>query len=482
MNTLIISNRLSKTPDNSDVELYSWTYERPSAANYRNVILDLYFGPPNADGYVRLERSDQHFYEIGSEIVRCLGARGIVIALLGPVAVSYRSLRGREDQQNTLALKHDSVATYDDKYKREHETSYDWLDQGFLKDTRLDALYKKRSHGIVVLAKWEGVERYFAEAKEFWFPIQGPEIYESATKATLTYRVEENERWGYVGNTCQREAWILAVSRHTEEPVAIATNYLGKPGLLVLAPPFDIGETYKTGLEQSPKIERLLVEFAESIREQIQRLEKIDVPDWAKIHRAPRAAQIVRQIEQYNTKMESLNTELIPYDDMLYLLCGKGEELDQQVQKLFDAPEHGLQVEPTPKGSSLDLFVTDKLGRSLAIEVTGTKGKLTKGDQHWADFLAYEPDHYEKNQSGRIERMVFVVNTQCELPLEKRTRKDDITPPVINLAKDHHICIIRSCDLYQLWLETQGGMPLQKVFDSLFDCEGIYDFARRSDS
>jgi len=482
MNTLIISNRLSYTTDNKDVELYSWTHDRPSAANYQNVILDLYFGPPDADGYVKLEGTSQNFYEIGPEVVRCLGAGGIVVALLGPVAVNEREMLDREDQQRTLRLKRDGVATYDLKYKGDYETSYDWLDQGFLEDTRLDALYKKRSSNITVLAKWEEARRYFSEVKQFWSSIEGLDIYRSDTQATLTYRVEEAERWGFLGGVCQRPAWILAVSEHTREPIAIATNYLFQPGLLVLVPPFSIAEKGSgSNLYKSPRIERLLVEFADNVREQIRGLESPDIPEWEKEHRAPKAVEIYCQIEKHTAELDSLRKALIQFDEMLYLICAKGDLLHKQVQKVFSAPIEGIQAESTPVGSSLDLFVRDKSGRSLAIEITGTKGKLTKSDSHWADFLNYLPEHNEINQNGRVERIVLVVNTQNELPLEKRTRKDDITEPVIRTAKDNHICIIRSCDLYQLWIRILSVLPLQKVFDSLFNCEGIYDFDKEKE-
>jgi hypothetical protein len=476
MNTLIISDRLSRTSENDDVELYSWTHDRPSAENYRNVILDLYFGSPDADGYVKLKSTNQNFYEIGTEVAKCLRAGGIVVALLGPVAVNEREMLGREDQQRTTRLKRDGVATYDLKYRGDCETSYDWLDQGFLEDTRLDALYKKRSSNILVLAKWEEAQKYFAEVKQFWSSIQGIDIYRSDTQATLTYRMEEGERWGMGGVVRQHAAWILAVSEHTKEPVAIATNYLSQPGLLVLAPPFSIaGIGSSSNLYQSPITERILIEFADSIREQIRSLESPDIPDWAKKHRGPKAAEIAQEIERYSAKLDSLRKLLVQYDEMLYLVCAKGELLQRQVQKVFSAPKEEIKAEPTPVGSSLDLFIRDKSGRSLAVEVTGTKGKLTKSDSHWADFLNYLPEHNEKNQNRRVERIVLVVNTQNELPLEKRVRKDDITQPVLRIAEDNHICIIRSCDLYQLWIRILGGLPLQKVFDGLFDCEGIYN-------
>ncbi len=479
MNTLIISNRLSPTSDNKDVELYSWTHGRPSAANYRNVILDLYFGPPDADGYVKLKDTDQNFYEIGPEIVKCLSAGGIVVALLGPVAVNEREMLGREDQKRTIRLKRDGVATYDLKYKGDGETSYDWLDQGFLEYTKLDALHKKRSSNILALAKWEEAQNYFAKVKEFWSSIEGIDRYGSDTKVTLTYRMEEGERWGIGGVVCQHKAWILAVSEHTREPIAIATNYLSQRGLLVLVPPFSIERVGSSSyLYQSPIIERILVEFADSVREQIRSLESPDIPDWAKDYRAPEALKIVHQIEEYTAELDSLKKALIGYDEMLYLLCAKGELLQRQVQKVFSAPKEGIRTEPTAVGSSPDLFVKDKSGRSLAVEVTGTKGKLTKSDSHWADFLNYLPEHNEINQNRRVERIVLIVNTQNELSLTKRTRENDITEPVIRTAKDNHICVIRSCDLYQLWISTISGLPLQQVFDSLFDCEGIYDFDR----
>lgn len=466
-----------KTRDNPDVELYSWTHDRPSAANYQNVILDLYFGPPDSDGYVKLNNSNHNFYEIGNEMLKSLNSGGIVVALLGPIAINERKIGNNVDEQNTLDLKREGVATYATKYKGHFETSYDWLDQGFLEDTKIDALHKKRSSNIHVLANWKEAKKYFNNVNQFWTSIDGLDLYRTPTEAILTYRIEESERWDTIQTGCQREAWILAISEHSREPIAIATNYLHNPGLLVLVPPFQIpGVGTASNLAWSPKIERLLVEFADSIVEQIRSFEIIDIPEWAKKHRSTKAIEISRKIEGITSELDSLNKELSQYDDMLYLLCAKGDLLQRQVQKLFTDPEHGISSEPTRPGDSLDLFVKDNSGRILAIEITGTKGKLTKSDQHWADFLHYLPEHNEKNTSGRIERIVLVVNTQLEIPLENRTTKDDITKPVLDISKDNHICVIRSCDLYRLWLLTQNGMTLQNVFDILFESEGIFDY------
>ena len=134
MHSLIISDRLRHSDENADVELYSWTDDRPSAENYENVILDLFFGNPDADGYVKLTNTNYSFYETGLEIVKSLKSGGIVLALLGPVAINERTIGENEDQSHTAHLRREG-ATYATKYKGKNETSYDWLDQGFLEVT-----------------------------------------------------------------------------------------------------------------------------------------------------------------------------------------------------------------------------------------------------------------------------------------------------------------------------------------------------------
>jgi len=440
----------------------------------------LYFGQPKADGYVKLKGTSQNFYETGIEVFKSLKAGGVVVAVLGPLAINERELGSNNDEIHTISLKREGVATYASKYKGRYETSYDWLDQGFLEDTRLDALHKKRSSNIHVASNWEEARDYFKNVKQFWTAIDGLSMFKTPTQGTLTYRIEEGKRWDTIQTVCQREAWILASSAHTREPIAIATNYLHNPGLLVLVPPFDI-EPIGTArnLFQSSEIERILVNFANSIKEQLQRFQILDIPEWAMQHRSRKACELSHQTEELASKLDLLNREIAEYDEMLYLLCAKGDLLNRQIQKLFTDPTQGIIAEPTPLGHSLDTFIKDSSGRILAVEITGTKGKLTKNDHHWADFLHYLAEHNERNQNGRIERIVLIVNTQMELPLEERTNKGDITNPVLEIARDNHICIIRSCDLYSLWSLTQdGSLSLQQIFDILFGQEGLYECDR----
>jgi hypothetical protein len=200
-----------------------------------------------------------------------------------------------------------------------------------------------------------------------------------------------------------------------------------------------------------------------------------DHEEWVYEHRAPRAKEVVTEIHKLKERQEELIHELQPYDEMLALLDGTDAALVDGVARLFDKESEGVRVERTEKGAPIDLFIHDKDGRSLAVEVTGIRGYLKKDDPHWADFLGYLPGHYAKNVQSRVERIVLAINTQHKKKLNERDQAGDITQQVRQLIIDNHICVVRTCHLYDLWLETLKGLPVQSVFDKLFNYEGIYE-------
>lgn len=473
MSTLIISDRI-EPPASSSIHSSSWTSSRPSPEGYDTIILDLYFGPPPTDGYSQIAE-DAHFYELGAEVAKSLRAGGVVLALLGPVAVTRRELT-RTHLRELVKLKRESSHSYKEKYKGNNETSYDWLDQGFLKDTKVDRMFAKSSEGITVVSPLSEMKAYADWASRYWVSIDGIDIYgKSKTKGTITHSVAEPTRWdrSYSG---QYSATILAEGKHTRLHVAAAMQYMNWNGVLVLLPPFELKLSGKPGAsEEVSRLCHVMESLAKGIREDFARHEAAEHEEWVFEHRAPHAKRIVSEIAQLKAKENSLSQDLEQYDQMLVLLDGTGDPLVDSVAALFDKPSEGIRVERTEKGASMDLFVHDSSNRRLVIEVTGIKGALKKGDSHWADFLGYITEHYERNEKGRVERMVLVVNTECKTQLDRRNRQTDITSPVKNHATDVHICIIRSCDLYDLWLRTLEGLPIHSVFDMLFDCGGIFE-------
>ena len=469
---LILSDRIQANQWSGDSS--AWNTARPSAEGYDRVVLDLYFGPPTHHGYCELSKDDAHFYELGLEVAKSLRAGGIVIALLGPVAVTTRNLRPTYGDE-LFKLKNDNLNRYDSKYVGSNETSYDWLDQGFLAETKIDSKFAGPTEGITAASPRPEMSRYAYSASKYWVSIAGIECFGGAkTEGTVTHRVAQAHRWN-CGTVQQYSATILAIGKHTKLPVAAAMRYMDWNGVLILLPPFELKYSGQPGAkEEVTRLCSTLKTLGEGIREDFLRYEAAEHEAWVWEHRAPPAKQIVSEIEQARQKEKDLEQQLGPYEQMLVLLDGTGAPLVGSVATLFDKPGEGIRVEPTGKGAPIDLFVSDSINRRLAIEVTGIKGTLRKDDPHWADFLGYIPEHNARNEHGRVERIVLVVNTECKTELEKRNRTNDITPPVKKTVTDNKICVLRSCDLYQLWLKTLEGLPTQKVFDTLFNCEGIF--------
>lgn len=476
--TIIISNKL-RAPDYLGVDSYFWGSSRPSIENYETAILDLDFGEPVPQvGYVPLSGGDTeniHFYELGTEVARLLKSGGALIALLGSIAVTPRSLsQSYASEFVSLRQKHRRMEP--PSYTGTHETSYDWLEQGFLETTGINALFLRPSSGVKTTLRGR-IEKYVRWVKRYWASIGGISTSSgSKTEGDIRYPVYQEKRWDYSYGSARSQTIILAEGKQTKLPIAAAIQYMEWNGVLILLPPVELEAPEGRGLEE--EVSRLchtLQDLAQEIKDIFAPRRAADHKEWVFEHRAPRAKEIVTEIESLKAQYDGLVNELQPYDEMLALLDGTDAALVDSVARLFDKESEGVRVERTEKGAAIDLFIHDKNGRSLAVEVTGIKGYLKKDDPHWADFLEYLPGHYAKNEQNRVERIVLAINTQHEKKLDERDQADDITRHVRQLIMDNRICVVRTCHLYDLWLETLSGLPVQSVFDKLFNCEGIYE-------
>ena len=108
MRTLIVSNRLSVDPDVLETEIVGWD-NRPSVEGFPLVVLDLYFGEPSAEGFVKIDNAYPRFFELGAEVSRCLKAGGVVISCLGPIANTNRDLGGVGYRENLVRRKRDRL-------------------------------------------------------------------------------------------------------------------------------------------------------------------------------------------------------------------------------------------------------------------------------------------------------------------------------------------------------------------------------------
>ena len=146
MKTLIVSDRLELESTPHEVALFSW-YDRPSVKGYPLVILDLYFGDPTTDGYVKINDDDHRFYEMGQKVAKCLKADGVVIARLGPIACTIRELGSAAFGFDTYNLKRERAGT-EQIPEPKLESNYDWMNQGLLRDLKIRHQYAKYSAGL----------------------------------------------------------------------------------------------------------------------------------------------------------------------------------------------------------------------------------------------------------------------------------------------------------------------------------------------
>ena len=470
MSTIIISDSLQEKTV-AGYHISHWSDSRPSVEGNDVAVLDLYFGKPANEGFYQTTKRGAHFYELGDQVARNLRAGGIVIALLGPLAVGARNLATTYGG-SVIDLKRNYQ--YSTKLVSQDETSYDWLDQGFLSVTKIDARFARPSTGVVSISSRASLKSYLDLVNEYWVSIEGMAM-PSGSEGTISYPVAQDSRWSCNSQqTCR--AVVLAKGKHTQLPVAAAIQYMGWDGVLVFLPPFDRRKWPNPESETDiMNLCQTLRHLAIDIRQEFGKAKGTQHEEWVWGHRSAKCKDILSQIEQIREVEANLSLELEPYEQMLWLLDGIGTVLADVVAAFFDRPNEGIKVERTEKSAALDLFVHDGKGRTLAIEVTGIRGKLSKDDPHWSDFLGYLPEHNARNEHSRMERIVLVVNTDARTKIENRDRTDDITRPVRKTVGDNKICVVRSCDLYRLWLQTLEGLQVQQVFDMLFDCDNIFE-------
>jgi len=418
------------------------------------------------------------FYGTKDHVERALKSGAVVICLDHLTYINpHSTFQGpRKDVQATQHLK--ATFTYPSKHQGMEETSYDWLDQGLLGASRLDTMDARPSEQLQLTTQAQEVRSYFWLVKRFYKVIHGVELDRTGRRGTLRY--PRQDRPSVAGATeVTATVNVLAVNPVTGEPVAAEIKHPDSPGSLIFLPRFEepSGEQAQTARKSIILALRRLAEwFYERNRQEAG--VKAEAPEWAKGQRPAKAKELDVRVERLDTQRKAVAGERDKYDEMLALLYGTGEPLRLTVEKLFASEWLGFKVDVAGKQESIDQFIRDaKSGRSLAMEVTGVTGKFYKDNDHLADVLDYWPTHMENNADERVERIVLAVNTHRETPIAGRNDQDDFTKPVRDIAAKSEFCLIRTCDLYRLWLDyVDGTRTAEAIFDSIFSCAGLYKY------
>lgn len=478
MKTLILSNYLQA--ERLPGIVYSkWGVNHPSVADFQCVVLDMKLNINVNESPPVVSYEGYSFYELSEDVIRLLGAGGVVICLNYYTFVNQAKSLSGTPLLNARHQKKLTEYSYEYKWLGQEETSYDWLDLGFLQCTQLDRTNIRTGQQIRIISSLGVVKSYFIYVSEYHKVIKGIRRNNGDQRGILRWIYKEKPDYSQAAYT-DDDVDTLAVTGVTDEPIAIAIKYRGLPGMIVLLPTYELPNFDDPGRDETIRmISGRLRSLGEYYYEENRRKLGIQLesPPWLLDYRVKQAKVADKELEDMEKTKAELITKRDKYDRMLTLISGSGEVLEKAVRELFGKDWFGFDVEETEKGHPIDLFVkSDKTGQTLAVQVTGVANNFTQKDKHFGAIMQYLPEHEEKNVDSRNERIVLVLNTYRDVPLKDRTDTDDISTHVERLAKRNGICIIRTSGLFKLWsilTEKPEEFNADDIFGQLFSCEGI---------
>lgn len=473
MRTLIVSERIG-SGEHGSVDTSPWE-TRPSIAAYEASVIDLCLSsrprPPfceeTLDGWLP-------FYSIRGEVERLFGAGGVVILLTSVTYINNRCQYNPSDPAQGRLMAEKTQFHYDDKYRGGFETCYDFLDQRFLYETKLDHMNARAGRACTVVSSSAACRRYLSLVDSFYKTVCGIWKFDGG-RTSLDIVVGPDKE----GSSLVIESYparVLAENTVTREPIAAHIKYRKYPGSLVILPAYDSNRLHDK--EGRLSILESLHDLAQETYEANLRETGASVArqTWTLQYRTAQAIDAEANVEALQQELNKTQAERDKYDKMLVLLDGYSHQLSEAVEDVFGEQWLGYSVEKTQKGALLDMFVRDKSdGRVLAVEVTGVKSLLRQEDPHLTKFFTYQVDNLEHNQDGLMERMVLVVNTFREDDLKDRT--DDISVHVRTAAERNGLCILRSSDLYRLWRDFVGNKRAPRdIFGEIFNTVGVFEY------
>jgi hypothetical protein len=477
--TLILSNYLNGEflPN---IVCSKWGVNHPSLSDFQCAVLDMKLGEGSTSPTPSVGYQGYSFYNLSDDVIRLLQAGGVVLCLNYYTFINAAFSFVGSKVLEAIFEKRRATFSYEHKFQGRAETSYDWLDLGFLKRTRLDQMNIRPGQQFKVISTLDVFKNYFLYVKEYHKIIQGIRREPSARNGWVAWNFRNDPAYETLSST-EDEVDVLAVTKVTDDPIAVAIKYRRFPGTLVFLPTYHLPGVADSGREETIRfICSRLASLGEHYYEESRRESgiKIESPPWLLEYRTKPAKDADKELEDLEKAKAVLLAKRDRYDRMLTLINGYGEPFEKVLAELFGKEWLGFDIEETEPGHPIDLFVKNiSTGQTLAMQATGVVGKFTQSDKHFGALMRYLPESEEKNTNSRVERVVLVVNTYRDTPLVKRADKDDVSVPVQNLLKRNGVCLIRSCDLYNLWnlwAESPEKLSAYDIFKKLFECEGIW--------
>lgn len=168
-------------------------------------------------------------------------------------------------------------------------------------------------------------------------------------------------------------------------------------------------------------------------------------PHWRQKVEIPGLGDIGKEIEKRKRKIEGLEKEIEGYrrrwnkrERYRDLLEADSDALVDIVQKtLLDI---GIRTKKTRKG-----FVIDLISKRVAVEVTGTAGKIDTSSEKFGQILRFLEKYHKR------EKVILIANTYKRLSTEQRKGKLNFTPEVVEVLESKDVCLMTTLALIKLW-------------------------------
>ena len=447
--------------DFPSVACYDWGEgDLPNIADHDVVIINVISLTENLS-IINFNILDNILNNIKSALLKFLDSKGTLYAMACPLkrVLALKTLR--------LPLKEET------KENKSEIDNYQWSPI---------PLEVKNEEGDTVEIKDKSFEDYFKYVKKWYFTIKPAitslpkdafEDYDQdliianiETSNVIMVKIATDRRGRAIAAKFYYQRKIIARRTPSEAYESVIAQKSGDFILLPLPTEIDDREAINYVLEKCLRV-----------------FQKAPPPDWAIKFSVPRLDKIESKLQKIENKINALNkerseyekqkTELESYRELLY---ETGIPLQEIVRKVFT--KLGYPPKPPKFGEEYIIEFNNTIG---IIECKGVTKSISRRD--FRQLLDYVKDYETEPDLSNIKvKGILIANAWRNLKPEDRETKDRTIFPaggggVIEIAKKHHMALLNTIDLFNIFCKfLDGTIEAKKILETIFKTEGIVKF------
>jgi hypothetical protein len=148
------------------------------------------------------------------------------------------------------------------------------------------------------------------------------------------------------------------------------------------------------------------------------------------------------------------------------VLWGTGDQLEEAVHFILE--DLGLEVQRTPKGSTVDRIVRiPAKGLTFGVEITGLNEAIKKRSNKIGQALTF------LQEREGAEKPIILANTFNDRVLQERGKEPDFTQDALDLMRPNGIVGLTTVSLYEIWKSVKyGGADVNSIAEDLYNHPG----------